>query len=142
MKRPEQKVWSAMKGHVPGHLWCQRVENIMVDGMPDLHITGPGASCWVELKHADLPVRPTTAVLGRDGLSQDQMNWHRKCCQMGGKSFVLVRDSNLELYLFRGRHADLINGWNVSEMREHSIASTWAGIFSCVGARYGLMEEV
>ena len=62
MRLKEQRLWDAMRKAAPKGVWLQRVENIVVDGMPDVYaVETEGGACWVELK---APVRPKRAQAG------------------------------------------------------------------------------
>ena len=68
-----------------------RVENGLVDGMPDVNMCIKGKDVWLELKYIEgWPARDTTQVLGRRGLRPEQINWHIKQGLAGGTSFIVV----------------------------------------------------
>lgn len=68
-----------------------RVENGLVDGMPDVNMCIGGKDIWMELKYIpEWPARDTTQVLGRRGLRPEQVNWHIKQGLAGGTSFIIV----------------------------------------------------
>lgn len=126
MRKPEQLVWDAMRCNCPDRVWLQRVENIVGVGMPDVFVqAASGRMSWVELKAVVIPKREETSLVRDKGLSPEQKNWHRK----SSSSYVLIRDSGRNLYLFSGRDADEINRWTKIECEDRRVASTWQGIF-------------
>ena len=132
MRKPEQLIWDAMKRNAPQSVWLQRIENLAVDGMPDVHVTHAFAApdCWVELKAATLPKRPGTRVLGTRGLRQSQINWHIECYARKGRSFILIRDENLTLYLVHGSFAQYLNGDTMDDIKAMGVvAFAWPRVF-------------
>lgn len=126
----EQRVWDSFKRGVPSGIWVQRIENVVGEGMPDVYVVSNGLSSWVELKASRRPVRASTPLLGSRGLNVQQINWHMKAASVGVRSFILIRDEARDLYLVSGMHAEEINSFSASQMREHSLASSWDEIFS------------
>lgn len=91
-----------------------RVENGVVEGMPDVNMCAGGVDTWVELKYVDRwPSRANTFVLGKYGLRPEQINWHLRQARAGGKSWILVGVGK-EMYLARGGMVRDVNSW-VSE---------------------------
>jgi hypothetical protein len=129
MRLPEQRLWDSMRRNAPLMAWMQRIENSAVDGMPDVVVMNMGVVTWVELKAAKLPKRTTTRLLGNEGLNQDQINWHIKCQLHGGRSFVLIRDDERQLYLINGSFAAFINDAPAIQLAAVSCASDWVSIF-------------
>lgn len=120
---PEQRLWDTMKRNKPPWAWLQRVENLCVEGMPD--VWSPGA--WVELKDVKLPARGSSKLLPKGkGLSQDQINWHLKADWHGTKVFTLVR-ADRELFLFDCPNE--VNHLTVDEARAARLACAWNDIF-------------
>lgn len=133
MRLPEQRLWDAMRKAKPHGFWLQRIENVVMSGMPDVHAAGPRRASWVELKAPKRPKREATPLMGREGLNPAQINWHLKAAQMGVRSYVLVRDSEHQLFLLRGDQAAEINGWPLPKLRQFSIAQRWPDIFFEIG---------
>jgi hypothetical protein len=110
---------------MPSAWWIQRVENVLVTGMPDLWIA-PG-NVWVELKAPPPKKRETSLLLGTAGLNVDQINWHLKARSMGVRTYVLVRAGH-ELFLVEGSDALKMNELSVAEGRTHRIEADWKQI--------------
>lgn len=124
MRLPEQRLWDRMRKALGGKLRLERVENLVSVGDPDVTSTAPGN--WVtrvELKWAPLPKRRSTAVLGRDGLSLAQRNWHLEHKRFG-ISYVLVGVESA-IFTIDGALHDEINSFTIDELREHSMANNW-----------------
>lgn len=129
MRQREQRLWDAMRRHVPGTLWLQRIENAVGEGMPDVYVGRSGR--WVELKAAArIPVRPTTPLLGKDGLRQSQINWHMRAAAWPDApiTYILVGTPDHEVYLLPGHNAKRINSFTLAEVQEASCARNWPSI--------------
>lgn len=129
MRKKEQRLWDMMKRRAPKTAWLQRVENIVAEGMPDVHVSGPESECWVELKAVTLPRRETTRVLGTEGLRPSQINWHLKAGTKSIRSYILIRDDVGMLYLIEGRHAASVNEWPMAKLEERNIGWGWDNIY-------------
>jgi len=126
MRKEEQRLWDTMRRNLPRDVWAQRMENVMMNGMPDVVTLYNSFWVWTELKCADVPARGTTPLLGeKRGLSVDQRNWHFECERKGGVSYVLIRDDEMELYMISNKLCDRINKMTRNEMRNASLASDW-----------------
>lgn len=128
MRFKEQRLWDTMKRNAPSDFWLQRIENVAVEGMPDVYVVC-AEPCWVELKAPTAPKRPTTRLLGNEGLRPAQINWHLKVASMGVRSFILIRDDAAHLYLIPGPFAQLVNDMTIPELQKISIADTWQKVF-------------
>lgn len=72
-----------------------RIENCVVQGMPDVCLTYEGVTYWYELKIAE-------GAKGRMTIGPEQRNWHSKELKAGGKAFVLAYNRETkELYRFK-----------------------------------------
>lgn len=132
MRKPEQQVYDRMKKNRPYTLWLQRVENLVSEGMPDVHYASPVNSGWVELKAAKKPKRVTSKLLGSKGLRQSQINWFLKAQTKCLVTFILIQDSEGELYLIHGQEAATVNDCSVERLRELRLASDWDNIFKII----------
>ena len=130
MRKEEQRLWDTMKRNAPPHVWLERVENLVGDGMPDVHFASYRAIAWVELKAAKLPARPTTRVLGGDGLRQSQKNWHKQAAWFGLPVYTLIRDDEKNLYLVHCSFSDELNEMPIAQLRSVSVAANWSDIFN------------
>lgn len=114
-----------------------RVENGVVEGMPDVSACAGGVDTWIELKYvAKWPSRANTRVLGDYGLRPEQINWHLRQARAGGSSWILVGVGK-EMYLARGDQAKEVNGW-VSEdwfKKGHKITG-WDDLYLKLFTRY------
>lgn len=127
MRKPEQRLWDAMRKAAPADFWLERVENVVADGMPDVAVLCSG--CWVELKATTLPKRQTTKVLGDGGLRLSQKNWHKDAVKHGTRCYTLIRDNLHQLYLVPATHSDNLNEMNITQLKAASVAGTWEQIF-------------
>lgn len=115
MSTREAKFWD----RIVGGLWdpkrmLQRVENGLVDGMPDSYIVSDAVANWVELKCPIVPARPSTALFsGNHNLSQSQRNWLLMHRQAGGRGWVGIETEEWVI-LIGAQHADSINSWPLS----------------------------
>lgn len=70
-------------------LHMTRVENKLGGGTPDVNLSYAGRDAWVELKGANRPARPTTAI--RFKFQPGQIPWLEKRWRCGGLSWLYVR---------------------------------------------------
>jgi hypothetical protein len=75
----ESQFWALVKGKLPGHV--ERVENALTRGTPDVNMCFEGSEFWLELKVLD--------AKGHCELRPEQVLWHRKRQESGGRVFVL-----------------------------------------------------
>lgn len=119
----EKQLWEWLRTRINTRLppnrarRIDRIESLTTPGIPDVSYTILGVDGWIELKAVDLPVRMATRVLGpKDGLSQDQMNWHKRHLDAGGLSFVFVHAGEWR-WLIHGCHGDLLNEYSREDWR-------------------------
>lgn len=109
--------YKSFKKNVVGPLdRVDRIENVVITGMPDVNFCSVGTECWIELKSPKEPKRNTTKLFGSNHkLSQDQMNWFLRQRNAGGKAYVLIVTDKRWLFV-DGLHADRINDMTVQEL--------------------------
>ena len=130
MRLPEQRLWDTMRGNRPRGFVLERVENIVGDGMPDVYVTAPAVSVWVELKAPNPPKREATRVLGDEGLRQSQKNWHIQKTRLGLITWILIRERRTgRMWLVSGQWADSINDMTATELDKVSFAKTWPEVW-------------
>ena len=100
---------------------CDRIENIMVVGMPDVNCCIDKVECWIELKSPIEPKRESTKLFGSNHkLSQDQKNWFLRQKNAGGVAFVLIA-TDKRWILISGHDADYVNEMTVNELIDISV---------------------
>lgn len=94
-----------------------RVENVLVVGMPDVNYCVAGEEGWLEIKTpVATPIRRTTPVMGSaHALSQEQCNWLLAQKRAGGLGYIYV-DAPNRRYLIDGADADKVNKASEQEM--------------------------
>lgn len=98
---------------------CERVENLLVEGMPDVNVCIDGVESWIEFKNPKEPKRNGTMLFGSNHkVSQAQKNWHLKQEQAGGNSWFMVA-TDKRWMLIGGEFADDLNGWTVNDCMRH-----------------------
>jgi hypothetical protein len=113
----EQRLWDRIRKAAAGRIHTERVENVVGVGRPDVDTLCAGSFVPIELKAVDAwPKRAATRVLGDEGLSQDQKNWHLTWRRWGGTSLIVVGVDG-EVYGFSGTMADYVNGYNREQFR-------------------------
>ena len=81
----------------------ERVENGLVDGMPDVNFCAAGVEGWIELKAPIEPQRASTSLFGSNHkIGIAQANWFLKQRLAGGRAFLLI-ETNQWLLLLAGR---------------------------------------
>ena len=115
----ESTDYRAFKRNVPDPIdRLDRIENMMLTGMPDTNFCGDGRECWIEFKSPKEPVRPTTRLFGSNHkLSIEQRNWMLRQRNAGGRAFVLIV-TDKRWILLDGVRADRINEMTVPELIE------------------------
>lgn len=134
MRLPEQRLWDRFKRHRPKGIDLERVENMVAEGMPDVHVRGNRFETWVELKAREsAPKRGSTPALGdKYGLSKVQENWHRQHNRFCLPSFVLARVGK-DVFLLNASEAMEINEYTVGDMRFVALAENdWAEIYKAI----------
>lgn len=102
MRKPEQRVYDAMKANCADGVRLERIENAVGSGLPDVHCLRHGVTRWVELKALKQPKRANTPLFKKKTMRRDQVAWHLSYNSAGGRSFILARDDKRVLYLFPG----------------------------------------
>lgn len=87
-----------------------RIENGVLDGMPDCYMVIRGSMNWVELKCPTEPKRSDTPLFGGSNhkLSVAQRNWLLSHRQAGGRGWVGIETESWCM-LIGAQHADEIN---------------------------------
>jgi len=94
----------------------ERVENLLVTGMPDVNYCFNGIEGWIELKQPTEPKRLSTRLFGSNHkLSQDQMNWFKAHMNANGRGHILIA-TDKRWFLIDGKHADSINEMDMTEI--------------------------
>jgi len=113
----EQRLWDAVRRNAPKSWWLQRVENVVVEGMPDVFIAASfGVGIWLELKAPIRPKRLSTRLLGNGGLRPSQINWQMKAATKGLRAFTLIRDDEGVLFNVPCAYVRGINELSTSDM--------------------------
>ncbi len=101
-----------------------RIENVVVTGMPDINMCIGGTEVWIEQKSPKEPKRSTTALFGSNHkVSQEQANWMLRQRKAGGKCYFLI-STDKRWMLIGGFLADQINSMTVDELMEQAAWAT------------------
>lgn len=103
---------------------CDRVENLMVAGMPDVNVKLlECAELWLEIKAPVEPKRATTRLIGGSNhpVSVEQANWFLRQRRAGGRAAFWVATDKRRI-LVPGAYADRLNDMTLSQVAE---ASAW-----------------
>lgn len=93
-----------------------RIENVMVAGMPDVNVCINGKESWVEQKSPKEPKRKSTKLFGSNHkVSVDQSNWMKRQITAGGRAYFLIA-TDLRWLLLEGALADEINEMTVNQV--------------------------
>lgn len=138
MRRPEQRLWDKLRKAAAGRIHTERMENMVGVGRPDVDTLVCGSFVPIELKQVySWPVKETTKVLGRNGLSQVQKNWHLNWKNWGGTSLIVVGVAD-EVFTFNGATADYVNEYNRTQFRS---AAMVVGLEYTIDLLVGLGEQ-
>lgn len=116
-----------------------RVENSMVQGMPDINLCLESIEVWLEFKSPLEPKRDRTPLFGSNHrVSQDQMNWFKRQLDAGGRAWFVIKTDQRWL-LIHGKHADQINNLTVSQL---IAISDWHAIMPVPGASWFVLRDL
>lgn len=102
----------------------ERVENGMIDGMPDVNYCIAGAEGWLELKAPKVPKLGATRLLGgSEPFKVDQANWFLRQRRARGRCALFIA-TDVALLLIPGdtaaRLGIKLNEFSLDELRMHS----------------------
>jgi hypothetical protein len=122
MPNTEKKDYQTLRNNVPEPAdRMDRIENIIVVGMPDINACFDGVEFWIELKSPKEPKRSTTPLFGSNHrLSQDQKNWFLRQRNARGKCYILIA-TDVHWLLIEGMCADRVNEMTVVGLIAESI---------------------
>jgi hypothetical protein len=93
-----------------------RIENVILVGMPDVNYCLQGFEGWIEMKSPTEPKRSTTRLFGSNHrVSQYQMNWALRQIKAKGRVFFLIV-TDKRWALIHGAQADGINELTVQQL--------------------------
>lgn len=118
-RKPEQALWDKLRDTMAGHWRVDRVENVLVQGMPDVYFTiSAGLSGWIELKVLkNLPTTDHHSVK-IPHYTPFQANWHWTHRDHGGRSWIVVQVED-EIFFFSARLAlALEEGMSAKDFRK------------------------
>lgn len=111
-------------------IYFNRIENIMVAGMPDVVTVKSGRVTFCELKAVEkIPARASTPLLSdKRGLSPEQRNWHLEWTRAGGNSLIIVGIGASDIFVVRGAQADAVNRMPACDLSDAAAAWSWDGL--------------
>lgn len=130
MRKAEQRLYDRMRRAAPSHIWLQRVENLVGNGMPDVYVAGACRGAWVELKSVRRPKRDATRLLGTSPLRTSQVNWLLKAATKGVEAYVAVGDERGALWVVPATVARWANDAPLKSFQEWSVAGEWEEFFA------------
>jgi hypothetical protein len=105
-----------------------RIENLMVMGMPDINGCIWGNEFWMELKSPVEPKRASSTMFASNHkLSIDQQNWFLRQRSASGQAYVIIH-TDKRWYLIDGEHADIINKASVELLTALTLWNTATSI--------------
>lgn len=108
------------------HDRLERIENVLLPGMPDVNGCFIGHEFWIETKQPKEPARPGTPLFGSNhDLSQDQANWFLRQKNAGGNGIIYIQTDRMTRLFIGGEFADLIN---VSTLRGLEAVALWSSL--------------
>lgn len=121
----EKVAYTALRTALAGQgVRIDRIENLRVNGMPDVNVCINGNEIWIEIKAPTEPKRNTTALFGSaHKLSQEQKNWIKRQIDAGGQAYLLIK-TDKRYMLVHGRWADSINERTVDDLLAVSVWHT------------------
>lgn len=93
-----------------------RIENLVVEGMPDVEFCASGTEGWIEIKAPTEPKRSTTPLFGSNHkVSQEQKNWILRQLKAYGVIYIFIATDKRKM-LIEGRWAEQINEMTVQQI--------------------------
>jgi hypothetical protein len=119
----EQKDYKKFKDYVTVYGdRIDRIENVMVLGMPDVNYCAEGTEAWIEIKSPKEPKKAITPLFGSNHkLSIDQKNWFLRQKKAGGIGLILIATDKRWILMDGCIYADYLNEYPVSALCEYSI---------------------
>jgi hypothetical protein len=106
----------------------ERVENGMVDGMPDVNYVIAKREGWLELKAPKLPKLGASRLLGAsEPFKVDQANWFLKQARAGGRCALFIATQKALLAIpgsVAAREGIKLNEYSLDELRMYAEWST------------------
>jgi len=118
----EKRAYQTLRKNMPmPYDRMNRVENIVIKGMPDINFCSEGVECWIEMKAIIEPVRETTrAFTGHShNLTLAQRNWMLSQKNAKGNCYILI-ETDKRWLLIDGLYADEINTATINRLIELS----------------------
>jgi hypothetical protein len=133
MKPNEVSAYKRLKKNICGpYDRMERVENGLVDGMPDvnycLHVGGlsPGREGWIEIKAPTEPKRATTALFASNHpVSVEQLNWLHAQHMSGGTGWLYIATEQRTLLIHGGRVSTAFRRINEMTVQELEAIANW-----------------
>lgn len=132
----EHAFWNVVRKALRGTCDLQRIENVVVRGMPDVNVCVRACGCeaWIELKDIERwPKKPDTPVLHRDHYTLDQAFWLHERWLLAKNTFLFLRVRSDDTHKPRigfvsGEHARLVFNAPLATWRPY-FRSTAVGTF-------------
>lgn len=121
----EQNDFKILKRNLPEKYdRFDRIENIVVFGMPDINGCIEGNEFWIEQKSPTEPKRSTTRLFGSNHkISAAQINWFKRQTKSGGLAYVLIGTDKRWL-LIGQEFINVINDMTLDQLINISIWNT------------------
>lgn len=119
MRKPEQALWDKIRDEMAGHWRADRVENKILQGMPDVYFSvSSGLTGWMELKVINQFPKGDHHVVRIPHYTPFQANWHWTHRDFGTKSWIVIQVEE-EVFFFAARMAlALFEGMSVKDFRK------------------------
>lgn len=125
----EARLFERLRAALLGkHERFERVENGLVEGMPDVNYCfSNGAEGWIELKAPLEPKRASTALFGSNHeVSISQTNWFHRQFMAGGRGWLLIGTDKRFILIEGGRVAAASWTINKKTIAQLEAMSQWA----------------
>lgn len=125
--KPEQRYWTRIAAHLRrAGFRVDRVENVVLDGMPDVFGVSHeyGRMFWLELKYRDVwPLRLNTRPLGeKRGLRKSQKVWLWDVSDRTHSAYILFGVGDSEHFLIPGVDAYLVNQMTRETLEQYRVS--------------------
>lgn len=137
----EGRLWERWRGRLAEDFFVQRIENLVGEGVPDVHLLRrqDGSQHWLELKSVPvLPVRAATRVFGTAGLRADQIAWLYGRAHSEGSVWILASAADWTFFI-SGIWARGFNSMALSELQD---CSAYAFVGKVSGEHYLRVSKI
>lgn len=140
----EKAAYRAFRRALPPFARCDRIENVVCAGMPDVSLCLNGVEWWIEFKAPTEPRRAGTPLFGSNHkILPTQIAWFTRCLQAGGNCGVLISTDKRWIFI-EGQHVPNLNSMPVADICARALWTSnrknvlWKNLFISLNSKPAL----